>query len=339
MRKHKIVALVMVAAMAMLTLAGCGASNTGSGSAASNDAGEGTYKIGLIQLLEHPALDDATKGFQDAVKEIVGEDNVEFDFQNAQGEQANCSTIAGGFVTNNVDLIFANATPALQASAAATAEIPIVGTSITDYASALEMDAAEWTGTTGKNITGTSDLAPLDQQAAMIQELFPEVKQVGMLYCSAEANSVYQIENVGAELDKLNIAHKAYAAADSNEIQSVVTSAIAECDVLYIPTDNTMAANTEIINSLAKPAGVPIVTGEEGLCSGCGVATLSISYYDLGYAAGEMAADILMNGTDPATMEIGFAKDITKEYNAENAQALNVTIPDDYVALAAAEEE
>ena len=262
-----------------------------------------------------------------------------FDFQNAQGEQTNCATIASGFVTNKVDLIFANATPALQAAAASTADIPIVGTSITDYASALEMDAAEWTGTTGKNITGTSDLAPLDQQAAMIHELFPEVKQVGLLYCSAEANSVYQIENIGAELDKLNIAHKAYAAADSNEIQSVVTSAIGECDVLYIPTDNTMAANTEIINNIAQPAGIPIVTGEEGMCRGCGVATLSISYYDLGYAAGEIAADILLNGTDPGTIEIGFAKNITKEYNEEIAKALNVTIPDDYVVLAPAEEE
>ena len=339
MRKHKILALVMVAAMAMLTLAGCGAGTSGGGSAAANDAGDGTYNIGLIQLLEHPALDDATKGFQDAVKEIVGEDKVNFDFQNAQGEQTNCATIASGFVTNKVDLIFANATPALQAAAASTADIPIVGTSITDYASALEMDAAEWTGTTGKNITGTSDLAPLDQQAAMIHELFPEVKQVGLLYCSAEANSVYQIENIGAELDKLNIAHKAYAAADSNEIQSVVTSAIGECDVLYIPADNTMAANTEIINNIAQPAGIPIVTGEEGMCRGCGVATLSISYYDLGYAAGEIAADILLNGTDPGTIEIGFAKNITKEYNEEIAKALNVTIPDDYVVLAPAEEE
>lgn len=331
MRNQKIVALVLVAMLSVFALAGCGTASNG-GSAASKDAGAAaSYSIGMIQLLEHPALDAASEGFQDAVKEALGEENVKFDFQNAQGEQANCATIASGFVTNNVDLIFANATPALQATAQATSEIPIVGTSITDYASAL--DIADWTGATGSNVTGTSDLAPLDQQAAMIKELFPEVKQVGILYCSAEANSVYQVENIGAELDKLGVAHKAYAAADSNEVQSVTTSAIAECDVLYIPTDNTMASNTEIINNIASPANIPIIAGEEGICKACGLATLSISYYDLGYAAGEIAADILQNGTDPGTVEIAYAKNVVKEYNPEIAKALNITLPDDYVAL------
>jgi ABC-type uncharacterized transport system, periplasmic component len=331
MRNQKIVALVLVAMLSVFALAGCGTASNG-GSAASKDAGgDASYSIGMIQLLEHPALDAASEGFQDAVKEALGEENVKFDFQNAQGEQANCATIASGFVTNKVDLIFANATPALQATAQATSDIPIVGTSITDYASAL--DIADWTGATGSNVTGTSDLAPLDQQAAMIKELFPEVKQVGILYCSAEANSVYQVENIGAELDKLGVAHKAYAAADSNEVQSVTTSAIAECDVLYIPTDNTMASNTEIINNIAAPANIPIVAGEEGICKACGLATLSISYYDLGYAAGEIAADILQNGTDPGTVEIAYAKNVVKEYNPEIAKALNITLPDDYVAL------
>ncbi len=331
MRKNKLLALFLVAILSVFALAGCGGSAPADGSAASNDAGGEAYTIGLIQLLEHPALDAATEGFQDAVKEALGEENVTFDFQNAQGEQANCATIAGGFVSNKVDLIFANATPALQAAAAATPDIPIVGTSITDYASAL--DIADWTGSTGSNVTGTSDLAPLDQQAAMIKELFPEVKQVGILYCSAEANSVYQVENVGAELDKLNIAHKAYAAADSNEVQSVAQNAVAECDVLYIPTDNTMAANTEIINNVASPKNIPIIAGEEGICKNCGLATLSINYYDLGYAAGEIAADILQNGTDPGTVEIAYAKNVVKEYNPETAKALNITLPDDYVAL------
>lgn len=335
MKKQKILALVLVAMLSVFALAGCGSSTT-SGSAAANDAGGDTYTIGLIQLLEHPALDAATEGFQDAVKEALGEENVTFDFQNAQGEQTNCATIASGFVSNNVDLIFANATPALQATAAATSDIPIVGTSITDYASALEI--TDWAGTTGSNVTGTSDLAPLDQQAAMIQELFPDVKQVGILYCSAEANSVYQVENIGAELDKLNIAHKSYAAADSNEVQSVTTSAIAECDVLYIPTDNTMAANTEIINNIAAPANIPIVAGEEGICKTCGIATLSINYYDLGYAAGEIAVDILQNGTDPGTIEIAYAKDVVKEYNPTIAANLGITLPDDYVALEMDEE-
>ncbi len=335
MKTRKILAIVMIAMMAMLALAGCGGSGNTEGSS-SEAAGDATYTIGMSQLLEHPALDAASEGFQDAVNEIMGEGVVSFDFQNAQGEQANCATIASGFVSNGVDLIFANATGSLQAAAAATADIPIVGTSVTDFATALEIE--EWTGATGMNITGTSDLAPLDQQVAVIEELFPDVKQVGMLYCSAEPNSVYQIEKVGELLDEAGIAYKTYAAADSNEIQSVTTNAIAECDVLYIPTDNTMAANTEIVNNICEPAGIPVVAAEEGICKGCGVATLSISYYDLGYAAGEIAADILQNGTDPGTIDVGYASDVTKEFVKDRCEALGVQIPEDYVAIEMEEE-
>lgn len=335
MKTRKVLAIMMIAMMAMLTLAGCGSAG-GEGSSADGAAADASYTIGMIQQLEHPALDAASEGFQDAVNEIMGEGVVSFDFQNAQGEQANCATIASGFVSNNVDLIFANATGSLQAAAAATADIPIVGTSVTDFATALEI--SDWTGTTGINVTGTSDLAPLDQQVAMIQELFPDVKQVGMLYCSAEPNSVYQIEKVGALLKEAGIAYKAYAAADSNEIQSVTTNAIADCDVLYVPTDNTIAANAEIVNNICEPAGIPVVAAEEGVCKGCGIATLSISYYDLGYAAGEIAADILQNGTDPAGIEIGYAADVTKEYHADRCKTLGITVPKDYVAIEIEEE-
>lgn len=327
----------MAAAM-VLGLAGCGSTSstqTASGSTSTEAGTDGkVYHIGVCQLVEHEALDAATQGFEDALKEKLGENNVVFDIQNAQGEETNCATICIGFVSDDVDLILANATASLQAASAATNTIPIVGTSITDYATALNAD--DWNGTSGTNITGTSDLAPLDQQEAMIKELVPDVTQVGIVYCSAEANSVFQANQIEAALEKDGIAYKEYSAADSNEIQSVVTKAVSECDCLYVPTDNTMAANVDIVKNITVPAGIPVIAGEEGICQGS-LATLSISYYDIGQAAGEMAYEILVNGKDPGTMEIEYASATTKEYNADVADALGITIPDDYVKLSTEE--
>lgn len=343
---RKFISILMASAMT-LSMAACGGSDTDSAdsaSSASNTAtAEGTeststadgkvYNIGILQQLEHPALDSATEGFQDALTELLGEGNVTFDLQNAQGEQANCSSIATTFVANEYDLILANATTALQCSAAATSTIPILGTSVTDYATALDID--DWSGATGTNVSGTSDLAPLDQQEDMLVELFPDAKTVGILYCSAEPNSVYQATKFGEYLTEDGIEFKEYTAADSNDIASVVQSAITEVDVIYIPTDNTMAGNTETINNITLPAGVPVIAGEEGICSGCGVATLSISYYDIGYTAGEMAYDILVNGADITTMEVQYAPTVTKKYNAAVCEELGITIPEDYVAIEA----
>lgn len=336
--KKKLLSTLMATAM-VLGLVGCGnasSTQTASGSTSSTEAGTDgkVYHIGVCQLVEHEALDAATQGFQDALKDKLGEKNVVFDVQNAQGEETNCATICTGFVSDNVDLILANATASLQAASAATNSIPIVGTSITDYATALNAD--DWNGTSGTNITGTSDLAPLDQQEAMIKELVPDVTQVGIVYCSAEANSVFQANQIEAALEKDGIAYKEYSAADSNEIQSVVTKAVSECDCLYVPTDNTMAANVDIIKNVTVPAGIPVIAGEEGICQGA-LATLSISYYDIGQAAGEMAYEILVNGKDPGTMEIEYASATTKEYNADVADALGITIPDDYVKLSTEE--
>ena len=170
----------------------------------------------------------------------------------------------------------------------------------------------------------------------MIKELVPDVTQVGIVYCSAEANSVFQANQIEAALEKDGIAYKEYSAADSNEIQSVVTKAVSECDCLYVPTDNTMAANVDIIKNVTVPAGIPVIAGEEGICQGA-LATLSISYYDIGQAAGEMAYEILVNGKDPGTMEIEYASATTKEYNADVADALGISIPDDYVKLSTEE--
>ncbi|MGN0700008.1 MAG: ABC transporter substrate-binding protein, partial [Oscillospiraceae bacterium] len=183
-------------------------------------------------------------------------------------------------------------------------------------------------------VTGTSDLAPIDEQEKMLVELFPDAKTVGIVFCSAEANSKYQAELFEAALTADGIAYKEYSAADTNEIRTVVTTAVAECDVLYVPTDNTMASNTEVIRNAAVPAGIPVIAGEEGICKGCGVATLSINYFDIGYTAGEMAYEILVNGADPGAMDVKFAPEVTKEYNAEICAELGISVPEGYVAIA-----
>ena len=334
----KAVSLMMAAAMTM-GLAACGstastdtaafAADTASSTEAAASTADSTaaadgkvYNIGICQLVQHEALDAATQGFKDALVEKLGEGSVKFDEQNASGDSANCATIVNGFVSNGVDLILANATAPLQAAAQATADIPVLGTSITDYATAL--DISDWTGTVGNNISGTSDLAPLDQQAAMIQELFPDAKSVGLLYCSAEPNSVYQCDVIEGYLTEEGYTVARYAFTDTNDVTSVAQTAADNSDVIYIPTDNTAASNTEAIANVVIPAKVPVVAGEEGICSGCGVATLSISYYDLGYATGEMAAKILADGADVSAMPVEFAPNVTKKYNAANCEALEI---------------
>jgi putative ABC transport system substrate-binding protein len=292
---------------------------------------EGTTRhVGICQLVQHVALDAATQGFQDALKEKLG-DAVVFDLQNASGDTNTCSTIMNNFVSNNVDLIMANATPALQAAVASTGDIPILGTSVTDYATAL--DISDWTGATGINVSGTSDLAPLDQQAAMLHELFPEATKIGLLYCSAEPNSKYQVDVIRGYLEDMGCTCTEYTFADSNDVASVAQNACDGSEVIYIPTDNTAASCTEAIRNVVEPAKIPVIAGEEGLCKGCGVATLSISYYDLGYATGEMAYEVLTGGADVASMAIRFAPNVTKEYNRELCDLLGVVIPEGYTAI------
>ena len=342
--------LALLTAIAMLTvMTACGTSEASTSEAASTPAEQSaaaeastpaeapadetaadSYSIGICQLVQHDALDAATQGFKDALTEKLG-DKVSFDEQNASGDSANCSTIVNGFVSSNVDLILANATAPLQAAAAATADIPVLGTSVTDYATALEIE--NWTGTVGTNVSGTSDLAPLDQQAAMIKELFPDAKKVGLLFCSAEPNSVYQCDVIEGYLKDDGYEVERFAFTDTNDVSSVTEAACNASDVIYIPTDNTAASNTEAIANVVLPAKVPVVAGEEGICKGCGVATLSISYYDIGYKTGEMAYEILVNGADVKTMPVEFAPQVTKKYNAANCETLGLTLPEDYVAI------
>ena len=313
----KLICVIMALTM-LLAFTACGGSSAAE------------YRVGICQLVQHEALDAATQGFKDALTEKFG-DAVAFVEHNASGDAATCITICNQLVAENVDLIMGNATAALQAAASATSDIPVVGTSITDYATALEISG--WTGATGRNITGTADLAPLDQQAAMLVELFPDAKNIGIVYCSAEPNSVYQAEIIIEELEGAGLNCEVFTFADTNDVANVVTTACASSDVLYIPTDNTAATCAETINNVALPAGVPIISGEENACKGFGVATLSISYYDIGYIAGEMAYEILVNGADPASMDIRFAPETVKKYNADICSQLGITVPEDYVAI------
>ena len=324
------------AAAALTACGGSSASSTAASSVAASSAAAGSaaaagdsYTVGICQLVEHAALDAATQGFEDALSAEFGE-NVTFDFQNAQNDSATCATIANGFVSSGVDLIMANATPALQAAQAATNTIPVLGTSVTEYGVALGLD--NFSGTVGGNVSGTSDLAPLTEQADMILELFPEAKTVGLLYCSAEPNSEYQVQVVEEYLTGKGITCVRYSFADSNDVAAVTTKAAADSDVIYIPTDNTAASCTETIGNIVLNAGTPVVAGEQGICAGCGVATLSISYYDLGYKTGEMAAQILTGEADISQMAIAYAP-AAKMYNPTMCEALNITVPDGYTAM------
>ena len=321
----KILAIVLAVVM-VLSMTACGTSEA---PAASNDK----FIVGVCQLVPHVALDQATQGFVDKLTEILGAENVEIQVKVAAGDNATCTPIVNDFVTQKVDLIMANATAALQTAAAATNEIPILGTSVTEYGVAMGIE--NFSGTVGGNVSGTSDLAPLDKQADMITEWFPDAKNVGLLYCSAEANSQYQVDTVQALLEEKGLTVTQYPFADSNDMAAVTQTACDNSDVIYVPTDNTVASSTGIIDGICQPAGVPVIAGEEGICKGCGVATLSISYYDLGVKTAEMAAQILKGEADIATMPVAYADKQTPKYNAAICEALGIAPLDGYEAIAA----
>lgn len=294
------------------------------------NAGE-TYTIGICQYVQHEALDLATEGFRDALTEALG-DRVTFDEQNAQGDSATCATIINGLIANEVDLILANATTALQAAVTGTADIPILGTSVTEYGAALQIE--DFSGTVGGNVSGTSDLAPLDVQAAMVKELFPEAQKVALLYCSAEPNSEYQVTVVQQELEALGFTAERYSFADSYDISTVTMAAASECDVIYVPTDNMVASNAELIANICVPQKIPVIAGEENSCKRCGVATFSIDYYDLGYVTGQMAVRVLEENEDISAMPVEYAQHFTKLYNESLCSELGIEVPEDYEALA-----
>lgn len=329
----KVAAVALSALMVGSVFAGC---SSNSGNSDKKSADKSSYTIGICQLTQHTALDSATKGFEDKLNELAKADGktIKFDYQNASNDSANCATIVNQFVSAGDDLILANATPALQAAATATAasKIPVVGTSVTDYGTALDIKMNP-TDATGINVTGTSDLAPLADQAQMILDLFPNTKKVGAIYCSAEANSQYQVDGIKEALEKKGVSCTFYSFADSNDISSVAKKAASESDVIYIPTDNTAASNGSVIDAACEVANVPIIAGEEGIFKSTNaVATLSISFYNLGQKAGAMAYEILTKGTDPATMNIQQSDELTYYYNADKAKKFKANIPDNYKA-------
>lgn len=329
--KSRLLALTLALSMFLVLTACGGKSPSAQNPAQSPSSDTDTFVVGVCQLLPHTALDAATQGFIAALEAELG-DKVRVTVKNAGGEPNNCATIVDGFLAEGVDLILANATPALTAAAAATDTVPILGTAITNYGVALSLDSTADT-VIGGNISGTSDLAPLDQQAAMVQELFPNARQVGLLYCSSEANSLFQVNTIQSYLEAMGYTCTQYAFTDVNDLAAATETAASNSDVIYIPTDNTAADNAGTIANVVLAAGVPVVAGEAGLCGGCGVATLSISYYELGEITGRMAAQVLTGAVSIDQMPIAYDTTLDKLYNPDNCKALNVSIPDDYAPL------
>lgn len=311
----RVLTMIMTAIM-LLGLCACG----------NNDS---AYSVGIVQLQQHVALDQATKGFQDALKEKLG-DRVSFDVKLASGEPTNCTTIVTKFVNDGVDLIMANATPAVVAAKEATSTIPIVGTSVTDYV-AEETAIVASNEAPGGNVTGYSDLNDIASHVDLTKKLCPDAKTVAIIYCSAEPNSVIQGNQAKELYETAGFTTVTLTASDITTISTVVTSACDQADVIYIPTDNLFAENMESVKNIAQPAKIPVICGEGGMVQSGGTATVSIDYYTLGYRAGEMAYEIMVNGADPATTPIGFmsADDMELVINEENMAALGLTIPED----------
>ena len=315
----------LAAAAACLMVAGLAA--CGNEPSTPSNPDEKVFQIGIVQLAEHPALDEATRGFKEFLTEKLG-DKVQFNVQNAQGEQTNCTTIVNQFVSSKVDLIMANATNAVKAAREATSDIPIVGTSVTDYVFSGLVASNE---APGANVTGASDMNPVNVQVQLMKTLCPEVKTVGIVINSGEENSAIQAEEAKTAFEAEGFAVKIYSVADTNEIQTVVTAACNEVDAFYEPTDNLIAANVPTMSNITTAAGKPVICGEGGMCESGFLATYAISYYELGRAAGEQAFNILVNGADPATTPIFFfdVSQLTLVVNEENAAELDITIPEE----------
>ena len=314
----------LAAAAACLMVAGLAA--CGNKPSTPSNPDEKVFQIGIVQLAEHPALDEATRGFKEFLTEKLG-DKVQFNVQNAQGEQTNCTTIVNQFVSSKVDLIMANATNAVKAAREATSDIPVVGTSVTDYVSSGLVASNE---APGANVTGASDMNPVTVQVDLMKTLCPEVKTVGIVINSGEENSAIQAEEAKTAFEAEGFAVKIYSVADTNEIQTVVTAACNEVDAFYEPTDNLIAANVPTMSNITTAAGKPVICGEGGMCESGFLATYAISYYELGRAAGEQAFNILVNGADPATTPIFFfdVSNLSLVINEQVAADLGITIPE-----------
>jgi len=314
---------LLLASLMLVSLVACSDSTT------ETDVTDDTTKVvnvGVLQLVEHVALDAATQGFYDAMAErgFIDGENVIYDKQNAQGDMSNCETIANKFVNASVDLIFANATPAAQAAAAKTTDIPIVITAVTDPESAGLVDTNDLSNT---NVAGTSDLTPVKEQIELLQDLIPDAEKVAIMYCSSEDNSIFQKDIAIAELEAAGLEYVEASVADTTTIQSVTESLIGKVDAIYIPTDNLLAENMSTVSNITNENGIPVIVGEPGMVTLGGLATYGIDYYNLGVKSGQIAADIL-EGADPATMSIAYlpADDCELVINQTTADLLGIQI-------------
>lgn len=291
------------------------------------------YVVGVAQYDTHPALDAATEGFTTKLTEILTAKGrkVSYQLKNASGEGSLVTTVVSDLVAKDVDLIMANATPCLTAAYTATSTIPVLGTSITDYGAALNMEFKD--GKSGINVSGTSDLAPLDQQADELVKLLPNAKKVGIVYCSSEANSKFQVDEMKKHLSAKNITVNAHPFNDTSDLTAVCQKAAADNDAIYVPTDNTAAKYASVINSVFLGAHKPVYAGESGICKTAGVATLSIDYFRLGQVTAEMAAKVLLGEEDIREMKVGYDKGVTKLYSKSHCDAFGIEVPSDYVMI------
>lgn len=321
--KKLIKLLALLTAMSLL-FCGCGGDTPKQGE---NDDSQ-TYKIGVMQLMDHEALNLAQEGFIAALADngFVNGQNITLLLENGQGDTNNLNTIADKFVSENVDLAFCIATPSTEVMAGKTTTIPIVATAVTSFEKAglVASDAAP-----GGNITGTSDLNPVSDQLDLMLRLFPDVKTVGFVYTSSEDNSILQCQIAKEYLETKNIKTVERTITNTNDIQQAVQAIVSECDALYIPTDNNMASSMPTVTNITQPAGIPTICGESNMVKKGGTATIGITYYGIGYTAGEMAIDILVNGKDPATMAIQGSSELEYCLNGDALAAFNVEVPED----------
>lgn len=314
----------VLTAVAMLAAAGCNGTQTTESDAGSN--GE-KVQIGIIQLMAHDALDQSYEGFIQALKDGgYDESKAEITYQNGQGETTNLSTIADQYIGKNVDLIFAIATPAAQAAAGKTTEIPIIGTAITDFAEAGLVESNDNPGT---NVSGTTDMNPIEGQLDLLFELAPETKTVGFIYNSSEDNSQLQVKIAKEYLDTKGVAYTEKTVSTTNDVQQAVTSLVNDCDAIYVPTDNVLASAMSIVSEVTASSNTPVICGESGMVKSGGLATLGINYYNLGYQAGEMAIRVL-DGADISTMAIEASTNYDFCINGDVADAIGVTVPEKY---------
>ena len=314
----KLLALVLAAAMT-LSLTACGGGDD------TNAGGDDTIKIGILQQLEHPSLDQSREGFIQALADngYVDGENIVIDYQNAQADQSNLSNMADRLVSNKSDLILAIATGAAQTVAGKTSDIPVLITAVTDPVDAGVVNSMENPGT---NVSGTSDASPMKEQLELLLTLKDKVKTVGLLYTSSEDNSVLQISQAKAILDDMKVAYVEQTVTNSNDVQQAVQSLVNKCDAIYIPTDNVLASSMALVADITWPAGIPVVTGAESMVTDGGLATLGLSYYNLGYQTGEMAVKVL-EGADISTMPVETQKEYAYIVNGDAVKAMGITLP------------